>query len=134
MISEEFLVKVVKTYYTVTLELEDLAFAVSPVCRFLGDLFREQYTLQDQKRQGESSKYLEVMKVSQIRSILVKFFFHNNDTVRGDLFYMLSGWLLAFCKSQSASKSTKEDIRDLLRMYLVGIYTEKKHHTEAQLV
>lgn len=64
LISEDFLQKIIKTYYTVTLELEDLAFAVSPVCRFLGDLFREKFTFTDVKRVGESRKYLEVMKVS----------------------------------------------------------------------
>ena len=53
---------------------------------------------------------------------MVKFFFHHMQKVRSDLFYLLSNWLIY--QGKRIPHDGFKSIVLLLKMYLVGIYTE----------
>lgn len=113
LVSNKTLVSLCKAFLEATQKLDDISFSVSPASRLIGDLFR---TMQTRGTKEES------IGADPIKTIMVKFFFHHTLQVRTDLFYMLSNWLVYQGKRASADAFT--GMKLLMKMYLIGIYTE----------
>ena len=102
-----------KSYLEAMEKLEDISYSVSPASRLIGDM------LKDMTAKGLKE---DNFAAEAIKTVMVKFFFHHMHQVRTDLFYMLSNWLV-FAGKKLNPKGFNQVIL-LMKMYLVGIYTE----------
>jgi hypothetical protein len=113
LINNKTLTTLCKSFLDATQKLDDISYSVSPASRLIGDLFN---TMQ---RRGTKE---EVIGSETIKTIMVKFFFHHTVQVRTDLFYLLSNWLVY--QGKRATADSFSGMRLLMKMYLIGIYTE----------
>jgi hypothetical protein len=122
LVSTKTLQSLCKAFLEATQMLDDISFSVSPASRLIGDFFK---TLQ--LRGGKEDS----IGSEPIKKIMVKFFFHHTIQVRSDLFYMLSNWLVYQGKKSSADAFASMKL--LMKMYLIGVYTEKDSARRAEM-
>lgn len=124
LFSNKALIVLCKSYLDATQKLEDISYAVSPSSRLIGDLFKEMM-----KRDNNKEIY---SAINSIKIVMVKFFFHHMQQVRIDLFYLLSNWLIY--QGNKPSTEVFNNILLLIKMYIVGIYTEEDAKRREEMV
>lgn len=122
LFSSKILTLFCKSYLEAGEKLDDISYSVSPLSRLIGDFFKTMLTRSDIPIDGFGS--------DSIRNIMAKFFFQQ---FRTDLFYMLSNWLLLQSKTFSTSEGFTH-ITLLMKMYLIGIYTEENTGRQQELI
>lgn len=123
LISAKTLYVLCKSFLSATQHLDDISYSVSPASRLVGDLFKAMTT----KVSKDAPIGAEPIKI-----IMVKFFFHHTTQVRTDLFYMLSNWLVY--QGKKVAKEGFSSMQLLMKMYLIGIYTEDDKVRRADMI
>lgn len=112
-----------KTYLKECQKLEDISFSVGSASKLLGYLFMTMH------KKGVPA---QVSHVESIKTVMIKFFFHYNEQVKTDIFYLLSNWLIF--ESKRIKPENLKSIKFLIKMNLTAIYIERNPERLADLI